>query len=126
MCNCKAISALFFFPGEAGIGKSSSMAILASDWLEGRTEGNNSKLSDFAFVFLIELRNVNNNSTLEQIIIKQHGLKSKNIPESQIRSILEEESGKVLLLLDGYDEYKKGTNDDIDTAIENSIGVSQS
>ena len=26
------------------------------------------------------------------------------------------------MLLDGYDEYKKGTNDDIDTAIEDTIG----
>ena len=29
---------------------------------------------------------------------------------------------RVLLLLDGYDEYKPGTNDDIDSAIESTIG----
>ena len=29
---------------------------------------------------------------------------------------------RVLLLLDGYDEYKPGTNNDIDRAIEHSIG----
>ena len=31
-------------------------------------------------------------------------------------------SGKVLLMFDGYDNYVKGTNADIDSAIENTIG----
>ena len=31
-------------------------------------------------------------------------------------------SGKVLLMFDGYDNYVRGTNDDIDSAIENTIG----
>ena len=106
--------------GEAGVGKSSSMAILASDWAEGSTESN---LSQFHFIFLILLRHVNDNSTLEQIVIKQHGLRAKNIPESHIKSILYGlVNCKVLLLLDGYDEYKKGTNEYIDTAIEDTIG----
>ena len=102
------------FAGRAGIGKSSSMAILASDWVEGDNQDarENSMLDQFDFVFLIELRYVNNNSSLEQIIIKQHGLKGKDISESQIRSILRGRSGgKVLLMFDGYDEYQKGTND---------------
>ena len=97
------------------------MAMLALDWV-GENEGNSmkTKLSQFDLVFLIELRNVNNNSSLEQIIMKQHGLTGKKVTESQIRSILEEQS--VLLILDGYDEYTKGTNNDIDTAIENTVG----
>ena len=40
-----------------------------------------------------------------------------------IDSILEGETKhKVLLLLDGYDEYRRGTNREIDDAIENKIG----
>ena len=31
-------------------------------------------------------------------------------------------SGKVLLMFDGYDNYVRGTNADIDSAIENTIG----
>ena len=98
------------------------MAMLASDWIDkcegsGKTE---TKLSQFDLVFLVELRYVNDNSSLEQIIIKQHGLKGKGVSESQIRSILEEQS--VLLILDGYDEYQKGTNSDIDSAIEDTVG----
>ena len=98
------------------------MAILASDWVEGDQNNGDAhnKLSQFNFVFLVELRYVNDASSLEQIIIKQHGLKGKQITESEIKSILLEES--VLLLLDGYDEYKRGKNPDIDGAIEDTIG----
>ena len=40
-----------------------------------------------------------------------------------IESILEGETNhKVLLLLDGYDEYRRGINRDIDEAIESKIG----
>ena len=95
------------------------MAMLALDWID-KDEGSASKLSQFDLVFLVELRYVNDNSSLEKIIIKQHGLKWKKVTESQIRSILEEQS--VLLILDGYDEYQKGTNTDIDAAIEDTVG----
>ena len=98
--------------------------MLALDWVDERNETDQCKhsIGQFDFCFLIELRYVNDNSSLAQIIIKQHGMKNKNVSESEIRSILEGESGRVLLLLDGYDEYKKGTNDDIDTAIQDTIG----
>ena len=111
----------YYFSGRAGTGKTSSMAMLAQDWVsedEGRSM--KTKLSQFDLVFFIELRYVNNNSSLEQMIMKQHGLVGKKVTESQIRSILEEQS--VLLILDGYDEYTKGTNNDIDTAIEHTVG----
>ena len=104
------------------------MAIVASDWVEGdQSNGDtNNKLSQFDFVFLIELCYVNDNSSLATVIIKQHGMKNKNVSESEIKSILDEKSnrksGKVLLILDGYDEYRKGTNDDIDAAIEDTRG----
>ena len=95
--------------------------MVAQDWVnenEGRSM--KTKLSQFDLVFLIELRYVNDNSSLEQIIMKQHDLKGEKVTESQIRSILEEEP--ILLILDGYDEYQKGTNEHINTAIEDTIG----
>ena len=60
--------------------------------------------------------------SLIEIIRKQHdGL--KRVANEYIESILEGETNhKVLLMLDGYDEYKPGTNDDIDRAIESTIG----
>ena len=67
---------------------------------------------------------MNDNSTLEKIAFTQHGLKNKDIPEEEISNILRERrhEARVLLLLDGYDEYRKGTNADIDAAIEDGIG----
>ena len=60
--------------------------------------------------------------SLIEIIRKQHdGL--KRVANENIESILEGETNhKVLLMFDGYDEYKPGTNDDIDEAIESTIG----
>ena len=60
--------------------------------------------------------------SLIEIIKKQHdGL--KRVANEYIESILEGETNhKVLLMLDGYDEYKPGTNDDIDRTIELTIG----
>ena len=57
-----------------------------------------------------------------EIIKKQHdGL--ENIPSEIIKSILEGETKyRVLLMLDGYDEYTPGTNREIDGAIESTIG----
>ena len=60
-------------------------------------------------------------SSLAQIIKFQHNL--RQVDTRHIESILEGETNhKVLLLLDGYDEYRRGTNKDIDDAIENKIG----
>ena len=57
-----------------------------------------------------------------EIIKKQHG-GLKRVSSEYLESILEGETNhKVLLMLDGYDEYKPGTNDDIEEAIKSTIG----
>ncbi len=113
-------SYLFCSAGEGGIGKSSSLALLAMDWVEG----NNLLLQQFDCVFLIQLRHVSSDDPLEEEIIKQHTrLNVKRISPTHIRAMLEGDTeGKVLLLIDGYDEYKIGTNSEIEYAIKNSIG----
>ena len=76
----------------------------------------------FDFVFLLRLRYVNQASTLSKLIVAQHG-KLKQEDTAKIESILEGKTNhRVLLLLDGYDEYKPRTNTDIDKAIEYSVG----
>ena len=101
------------------MGKSCSLAMLCFDWVEGDITGTG--LEKFDFVFLIELRYVNSNIPIEDVIMKQHGrLEAMKVSKEQIRVILEK--SKTLLLLDGYDEYKKGTNSDIDNAITNTLG----
>ena len=59
---------------------------------------------------------------LERVIIEQHDLKERDIKESQIQAALK--SSKSLLIFDGYDEYKKGTNSDIDATISGKRGNS--
>ena len=76
----------------------------------------------FDFVFLIPLRNVDRNCSLTDIVISEHE-QLRNSDTDILTSILNGETNyKVLLLLDGYDEYTPGTNSDIDKAIDSCVG----
>ena len=61
------------------------------------------------------------NCSLAELVADEHDLEKKDIPVLQ--NILKGKTKhKVLLLLDGYDEYIPGTNTDLDRAIEKTIG----
>ena len=93
------------------------MKYLALEW----ADGSDVKLKEkFQFVFFIALKHLKRSSgSIEEIIIKQHnGLEANGVNPTEIKSILNGDHGKVLLLLDGHDEYKIGVNPDIDRAIE--------
>ena len=76
----------------------------------------------FNFVFIIRLRKVDTNIPLAQVIIDQHEELDEEDKE-YIEALLSRKSKqKVLLLLDGYDEYTAGTNKALDKAIESGIG----
>ncbi len=107
----------FLSSGEGGIGKTSSLGILALDWAESARQ----ELNGFQFVFLILFRHVEGNEPLEHIIMQQHGrLKSQNVSPSEVKAILNgETNGSILLMFDGYDEYTVGCNEDIDEIILN-------
>ena len=105
---------MYLFPAAGGMGKSTSMKHVAVTWADG-TE---SSLNKFQFVFHIALKHVKDNSLIESIIIAQHrGLKANKVQPTEIKSILEG-NNKVLLLIDGHDEYKVGLNKDIDETIK--------
>ena len=73
-------------------------------------------------MFLLRLRYVDKHSSLAKLIVAQHG-KLDTDDAVNIGAILKGKTNhKVLLLLDGYDEYKPGTNVEIDRAIEHSVG----
>ena len=75
----------------------------------------------FDFVFLIPLRNVDENCSLAQLVVNEHDIEKEDT--ELVKSILIGQTNhKVLLLLDGYDEYTPGTNTDIDRAIEKTVG----
>ena len=72
-------------------------------------------------MFLIRLRDVDETLTLTEVILKQHG-KLEPTDKDYINLLLEGcPKYHVLLILDGYNEYKPGTNKEIDEAIENSV-----
>ena len=72
-------------------------------------------------MFLIRLKDVDETSTLTDIIFKQHA-KLEPADKDYINLLLEGcPKYKVLLILDGYNEYKPGTNKEIDAAIQNPV-----
>ena len=114
MCIILALS----FPGQGGIGKSTAMKYLALGWADTTLD----ELKQFDFVFHIALKDVQKNQTVEEIIIKQHkGLKSRNVSPAEIKDITENENYKILLLLDGYDEFTPGSNQNIEDVIRTNI-----
>ena len=86
------------------------------------TSDSGNPVNKFDFLFLVRLRYADKQSSLAKLIVAQHGkLRSEDTPK--VKAILEGKTNhRVLLILDGYDEYKPGTNVEIDRAIEYSIG----
>ena len=79
-------------------------------------------MNRFDFVFLLRLRYADKTSSLAELIVKQH--EKLEVDDIQnIQSILKGKTKyRVLLILDGYDEYKPGSNKDIDRTIKATIG----
>ena len=107
------------------------MVKLALDWAKRRNRGTNQSddhspsdtLQDrFDYVFLVPLKQVNSNISLEEVLLQKHDLEDKNIAQDEIKKIID--SSRTLQIFDGYDEYKKGTNSDIDAAISGKRGNS--
>ena len=73
----------------------------------------------FDFVFIVLLEDIDCDIPLERVIIEQHGLEDKGISQDEIKTILDR--SKCLLVLD---DYKKGTNSDVDTVISGKRGNS--
>ena len=100
------------------MGKTTVLKQIAVSWSD---EAMN-EMAKFDFVFHIALKHVKDNSPIENIIIAQHsGLEANRVKPEEIKAILEGQTncnGKALLLLDGHDEYKPGTNYDTDKLIE--------
>ena len=94
--------------------KSMAMKHLAISWADGTSED----LKKFQLVFHISLKHVKDNSPMENIIIAQHsGLKANKVNSDEVKSILEGDTNKILLLIDGHDECKIGCNSDVDAAL---------
>ena len=64
---------------------------------------------------------MNCDNSLAEVIIAEHD-QLGDADKQMVQALLQDKTGhKVLLLIDGYDEYKKGTNRDIDRVIETGL-----
>ena len=73
-------------------------------------------MKQFDFLFLIALCHVNKTASLGEIVKTQMGL--SDVPAVHLESILEGKTNhKVLLIVDGYNEYIPGMNASIDKAL---------
>ena len=110
------IGLLLLFAGEAGIGKSSALAKLALDWTQRGNE-------IIRLVFVMQLKSVSNkDKSLEELIIESH--EGLDITEESLKGHLQNSDCPVLIVLDGLDEYKLGTNKVIDKIIDRGLGSS--
>ncbi len=103
-------------PGAGGVGKSTSLKHISLAWANGVSKD----LKQFDFVFHVALKLVKQNQNLEDIIIGQHkALKRHKVLPNEINLIVDGklQTQSVLILLDGYDEYKKGTNKHIENGL---------
>ena len=115
---CFSKGQLFYISGECGSGKSSAVTKLVLDWAQGQE----AELlhNRFDFVFLIQLKYVDEDRPLEEEIIQQLGLQDTDVTVKEISFILDHT--ETLLTFDGYDEYEKGTSSAIDTKITGTKG----
>ena len=82
-------------------------------------DGSAVELHNIDFIFHVALNMVQSDEDIENIIVAQHkGLKGNGVQPAEIKSIIGVSSNqRVIIVLDGHDEYKPKTNSDIDHAI---------
>ena len=92
------------------------MKHLSLTWANNSAED----LTAIDFIFHVSLSKVENDNDLENIIVQQHkGLKGNGVQPAEIKAILQNRGKmKVVIILDGHDEYQPGTNSDIDYFIK--------
>ncbi|XP_072182088.1 baculoviral IAP repeat-containing protein 1-like [Diadema setosum] len=93
-----SVSKRIFLQGERGIGKTTLCAKIAWDWSHGRI------LQDLDMVLLIPLRDVTDAKSVS-CIVKRYLSDSNTATPNQIDNYISTSQNKVLLVLDGFDEY---------------------
>jgi len=104
--------------GQTGIGKSTFVKKLAVDWaeLDGTTTGDLNKdiLKKFELLVVVNLKEVSKCQSLKDVISRSaiFARKDKHLTDSLLNYITNNED-KVLLVFDGYDEYRCGSKSEI-------------
>ena len=112
-----AIPKRILVQGETGIGKSTFVKKLLVDWVEVNKETGDkqtSVLKNFELVVAVNLKEVSKCQSLEDVIRMSNvfAKEDKYMTDGLIEYITNNQK-KVLLIFDGYDEYRHGCNSDI-------------
>ena len=98
--------------GIPGIGKSTLMKKIVSDWANGSFDA-------VALVFFIPLKLVQPGTAIENVIVdRTYGFKGLGVRPNRVQTILDKFGEKCLLILDGLDEHAMGQNSDARKIIE--------
>ena len=104
--------------GQTGIGKSTFVKKLAVDWaeLDDTTTGDQQKdiLKTFELLVVVNLKEVSKCKSLKDVIGRStiFAREEKHLTDSLLNYIANNQD-KVLLVFDGYDEYRCGSNSEI-------------
>ena len=83
-----------FCKGEAGIGKTTFVKKLALDWSNGKIP----ELLEYHFLFVIPLRDVRDDRSLEELIVQHHvGLSANEVNPRSLINLIKGKMGNVLL-----------------------------
>ena len=112
-----AIPKRILVQGQTGIGKSTFVKKLLVDWVEVNKETGDeqtSVLKNFELVVAVNLKEVSKCQSLEDVIRMSNvfAKEDKYMTDGVIEYITNNQK-KVLLIFDGYDEYRHGCNSDI-------------
>ncbi|XP_033646467.1 NLR family CARD domain-containing protein 4-like [Asterias rubens] len=87
--------------GSAGIGKTTLIDKIAYDWAIGNSE----TLNKFKLVFAFKMHSLKKSSNLTEAIFKML-LDKDTLDQSALKEFVDKNQDKVLILLDGFDEFK--------------------
>ena len=104
--------------GETGIGKSTFVKKLAMDWAEHDenrlTDEQRAILKKFELAVIIDLKKVSKCQNLRDVISASHIFTDEDTAmKDGLLSYITHNQDKVLLVFDGYDEYRFGSNSEI-------------
>ena len=88
--------------GLAGSGKSTLLSKLVYSWSQQKSD---SPLSRFELVFLISLREIEAGRSLIDVIFQQVLADDTNVSKEGLQAFIESNPSKLLVLVDGFDEY---------------------
>ena len=104
--------------GEGGTGKTTLCKKLAYDWAK---KDPSSPLKDVPVLCVLEFRKLQGSENIENAIYNQLFSRDSAITPDQIRQFIRSSPSKIVIVLDGYDEYDPKTKGDINDLLNTKI-----